>query len=194
MIRDQRFEIQSLQARSFRISWIVEDKSMNCGSCGAPVTRMGRSGRYYCDYCECAAVANPLNDSIDGLVLTGTTTETPCLTCDHTHLELGSLGKHPIQGCRRCQGVLLNRSTFAMLIRERRESYEGPDRTGEFDPALDGPRDHHSRLNCPKCCTLMDSFFYAGPGRVAIDSCSRCESVWLDCGEITSITEAPGLR
>jgi Zn-finger nucleic acid-binding protein len=167
---------------------------MNCESCGAPVSRMGRSGRYFCDYCSRLAVATPLENSEDGLVLTGTFSKTPCLTCDHTRLEIGSLGAYAVLGCRRCQGVLMKRAAFAKLIRERRESYDGPERTGDFDPALDGPRDHHSRLTCPKCHLSMDSFFYAGPGRVAIDSCGRCENVWLDCGEIASITEAPGLR
>ncbi|WP_044303244.1 TFIIB-type zinc ribbon-containing protein [Rhodopirellula sallentina] len=167
---------------------------MNCESCGAPVSRLGRAGRYYCDYCDCQSVATPLHDSVDGLVLTGTFTETPCLTCGDRNLELGSLDTYPIEGCRKCQGVLLQRSAFAQLVRERRAEYVGPDRTGEFDPALDGPRDHHSRLTCPSCQTLMDSFFYAGPGRVAIDSCCRCESVWLDCGEISRIAEAPGRR
>ncbi|WP_236696499.1 zf-TFIIB domain-containing protein [Rhodopirellula islandica] len=167
---------------------------MNCESCGAPVSRMGRSGRYYCDYCSRLAVKTPLANSSDGLVLTGTLSDTPCLTCDDTQLEIGSIDTHSIEGCRKCQGVLLNQATFATLVRERRKSYVGPDQTGEFAPALDGPRDHHSRLACPKCCLSMDSFFYAGPGRVAIDSCSRCETVWLDCGEVTSLAEAPGLR
>ncbi|WP_044257030.1 zf-TFIIB domain-containing protein [Rhodopirellula sp. SWK7] len=167
---------------------------MKCKSCGAPVKRLGRSGRYSCDYCDNEAVATPIENSLDGLVLTGTYSETPCLCCGETHLEIGSLDTFPIQGCRRCQGVLIKRSSFARLVKGRRESYEGPERTGEFDPALDGPRDHHSRLTCPQCRILMDSFFYAGPGRVAIDSCNRCETVWLDCGEITSIAEAPGRR
>ncbi|MEO9591917.1 hypothetical protein [Rhodopirellula bahusiensis] len=167
---------------------------MNCESCGAPITRMGRFGRYFCDHCDRKAVATPLKDSADGLVLTGTTTDIPCLTCEDTQLELGSLDTYPVEGCRRCQGILLKTSAFAKLIRKRRASYNGADHSGEFDPALDGPRDYHSRLTCPTCCLSMDSFFYAGPGRVAIDSCCRCETVWLDCGEVSSIIEAPGLR
>ncbi|MCM2369316.1 zf-TFIIB domain-containing protein [Aporhodopirellula aestuarii] len=167
---------------------------MKCESCGAPVMSLGRSGRYFCDYCDTEAVVTPLDESLDGLVLTGTFSETPCLTCGDTHLEIGSLDRHAIKGCRRCQGILISRSSFALLVHERRAAYGGADITPEFDPALDGPRDHHSRLMCPNCCVPMDSFFYAGPGRVAIDSCDRCERVWLDCGEITAITEAPGRR
>ncbi|WP_230253672.1 TFIIB-type zinc ribbon-containing protein [Rhodopirellula halodulae] len=116
------------------------------------------------------------------------------MTCANSMLEFGSLGSFAVEGCRRCHGVLLKRPVFAMLVQERRQAYTGPDRVGEFDPALDGPRDHHSRLTCPTCCVAMDSFFYAGPGRVAIDSCDRCESVWLDHGELSAITEAPGVR
>lgn len=169
---------------------------MKCQSCGAPVARLDRSGRYICDYCETEAIAETLADSVDRLVLTGTSSRERCPSCrrQDVRLEVGSMDEHPVLGCRNCQGVWLKRNSFAMLVHGRRAAYAGPDRTSDFELSVDGPRDHHNRLACPRCCTRMDSFFYAGPGRVAIDACDGCERVWLDCGEITRIAEAPGRR
>jgi Zn-finger nucleic acid-binding protein len=33
---------------------------------------------------------------------------------------------------------------------------------------------------------------YYGPGNVVIDTCSRCDLVWLDFGELQQISDAPG--
>jgi Zn-finger nucleic acid-binding protein len=38
----------------------------------------------------------------------------------------------------------------------------------------------------------MDVHPYYGPGNVVIDSCSACDLIWLDHGELTQITDAPG--
>lgn len=168
---------------------------MKCQSCAAPVAHLDRSGRYVCDYCETEAVAKALADSVDRLVLTGHASGIDCPVCDKPRrLETGSLDKEAILGCRRCQGIWIRRHSFARLVHGRRKSHVGVDRTSDFDLAVDGPRDHHDRLTCPTCCGTMESFYYAGPGRVAIDSCGICEHIWLDCGELTRIAEAPGRR
>jgi Zn-finger nucleic acid-binding protein len=38
----------------------------------------------------------------------------------------------------------------------------------------------------------METHPYYGPGNVIIDSCSRCELIWLDFGELKQIADAPG--
>ena len=38
----------------------------------------------------------------------------------------------------------------------------------------------------------MDVHPYYGPGNVVIDTCSACDMVWLDYGELKQITDAPG--
>lgn len=169
---------------------------MKCQSCAAPVSRLDRSGRYICEYCETEAIAEALADSVDRLVLTGTLSGQACPSCAAVgrNLEKGSLDEQPVLGCRECQGVWLHRSSFAKLVHGRRSAYTGPDRVSDFELTVDGPRDHHNRLACPHCCGTMESYYYAGPGRVAIDSCGTCEQIWLDCGELTRIAEAPGRR
>jgi len=38
----------------------------------------------------------------------------------------------------------------------------------------------------------MDTHPYYGPGNCVVDTCIRCGVIWLDYGEITVITNAPG--
>jgi Zn-finger nucleic acid-binding protein len=38
----------------------------------------------------------------------------------------------------------------------------------------------------------MDVHPYYGPGNIVIDSCSACDLIWLDHGELQQITDAPG--
>ena len=52
--------------------------------------------------------------------------------------------------------------------------------------------------DCPLCASplaralLDDVFAYYGPGNVVIDSCQRCDLIWLDFGELEQITTAGG--
>jgi hypothetical protein len=39
---------------------------------------------------------------------------------------------------------------------------------------------------------MMDVHPYFGPGNVIIDTCGKCDLVWLDFGELKQIEEAPG--
>jgi hypothetical protein len=38
----------------------------------------------------------------------------------------------------------------------------------------------------------MDTHPYYGPGNVVVDNCARCAVIWLDCGELAAIRDAPG--
>ena len=38
----------------------------------------------------------------------------------------------------------------------------------------------------------METHPYYGPGNVIIDSCTGCDLVWLDFGELAQIADAPG--
>jgi hypothetical protein len=38
----------------------------------------------------------------------------------------------------------------------------------------------------------MEVHPYYGPGNVVIDSCSACDLIWLDHGELKQISDAPG--
>jgi Zn-finger nucleic acid-binding protein len=38
----------------------------------------------------------------------------------------------------------------------------------------------------------MSTHPYYGPGNVVVDNCGRCDVIWLDCGELAIIRDAPG--
>ena len=38
----------------------------------------------------------------------------------------------------------------------------------------------------------MEVHPYYGPGNVIIDSCTTCDFLWLDAGELRQISDAPG--
>jgi hypothetical protein len=40
---------------------------------------------------------------------------------------------------------------------------------------------------------MMDVHPYYGPGNVVVDTCRKCDLVWLDFGELQQIGDAPGL-
>jgi phage FluMu protein Com len=47
-----------------------------------------------------------------------------------------------------------------------------------------------ARDRCPKCGALLVAVHYRG---VELDKCSRCQGVWLDCGELDQVTaQEPG--
>ncbi len=47
-------------------------------------------------------------------------------------------------------------------------------------------------LTCPRCHTRLATHPYYGPGNVVVDSCGRCDVIWLDFGELRQILDAPG--
>lgn len=57
-------------------------------------------------------------------------------------------------------------------------------------------------LSCPKCGADMEVLEYARSSQVLIDTCTKCEGVWLDMGEVRELEvfferargEARGLR
>ena len=93
-----------------------------------------------------------------------------------------------VEHCERCRGILLARRAFGEAVTRRRARESG-------DPAppvpLD-PRELTRVLACPSCHAPLDVHPYYGPGNVVIDSCQRCDLIWLDFGELEQITEAGG--
>ena len=95
---------------------------------------------------------------------------------------------YSVQHCGRCRGLLMDRWTFVEIVTRRRASAGGP---GTPPGQLDA-RELRREVTCPFCHQRMDVHPYYGPGNVVIDTCERCDAVWLDSGELTQIVDAPG--
>jgi Zn-finger nucleic acid-binding protein len=95
---------------------------------------------------------------------------------------------HPVRYCRNCRGVLIERRSFASVVEKRRA-------WAHSTPAPPIPLDRaelERQVRCPACAGPMMTHPYYGPGNVVIDGCQACELVWLDCGELKQIVDAPG--
>jgi Zn-finger nucleic acid-binding protein len=142
---------------------------------------------YFCRYCGSFHFLD--TPEIDGIrVLETPAQAASCPRCS-TRLATAQLdGAHPVHCCTTCRGVLLPRTTFAHVVYTRRTWA-----ASQPVPPLPLDRRELERIvACPWCSHRMDVHPYYGPGNVIIDSCTACDLVWLDVGELKQIADAPG--
>jgi Zn-finger nucleic acid-binding protein len=112
----------------------------------------------------------------------------PCPLCRALLAKALLDGRYSVQYCERCRGVVLERASFADAVVGRRAQATGP---GMQPTPLDR-KELERRVTCPSCRTMMEVHPYFGPGNVIIDTCGKCDLVWLDFGELKQIEDAPG--
>ena len=160
---------------------------MNCSNCGAAMELV--AGRRYFRCAHCGSYSFPDGPEADGIRVIGNTPDPlscPVCSVDMARALLDSI--HPIDYCGTCRGVLLPRQTFAGVVNARRAWAATP-------PAEPVPFDRgelQRRLSCPKCRSPFETYPHYGPGAVVIDSCTTCDLIWLDFGEMRQIVDAPG--
>ncbi len=155
---------------------------MNCKNCGAPMRPAGGGDYLVCDHCTSFHFPER---SGDGVRSAGEPAGLDCPVC-HEGLVVAFVRRHRVQACPRCQGVLVDPGTLALLVDELRARHEGPRLPPRPLEAEAGSR----RLTCPRCHAPLDLHPYYGPGRVLIDTCGACALVWLDRGEIATIARS----
>lgn len=162
---------------------------MNCRNCGAPMRPVENRDYLTCPYCGTFHFPGPLADSADRVVPLAERTDVGCPACD-LPLMHGAVEGVRVLFCETCRGVLADSDSFAMIVQCRRAHHTGPPQ----QPRPIDPVELERQLICPACRHVMDVHPYYGPGNVVIDSCSHCQLVWLDHGEIAAIERAPGRR
>jgi Zn-finger nucleic acid-binding protein len=120
--------------------------------------------------------------------LTGQATGVACPHC-HQETEFAHVLKLKVVACPACHGFLAQSKDFAGLVAAVRSHFRGKESVQRFEPA-----EMQVRRQCPTCGKTMETHPYAGPGSVVVDSCSPCQTVWLDGGELERIERAPGRR
>jgi Zn-finger nucleic acid-binding protein len=146
-----------------------------------------RQRYYHCRHCGSFHFIE--TEERDGVrALGGTTDRTSCPLCGAALTRALVDDRYPVEHCARCRGVLMPRATFGTVIASRRANASG---AGVSPVPLD-QRELQRHLVCPACHASMDVHPYAGPGAVVIDTCSRCDLIWLDRGELKQISDAPG--
>jgi Zn-finger nucleic acid-binding protein len=161
------------------------DRTVNCRNCGAAMELFERRKYYFCRYC---GSFHFIESASAGGVETLAPSESPCAVCS-APLAKAILDKlHVIKYCERCRGVLLPRAVFSSVIEARRAFAVDPPTP---PPPLDR-RELQRQLACPDCRRRMEVHPYYGPGNIVIDSCSACNAIWLDHGEMQQIVDTPG--
>ena len=110
----------------------------------------------------------------------------PACTIAMAHALLDD--EHPIEFCARCRGILLPRTTFAVVTQKRRAWATSP----PAQPSPLDPGELRRQLACPRCGRMIQTYPHSGPGNVIIDNCTGCDVIWLDFGEMRQIVDAPG--
>jgi len=138
---------------------------------------------FICDYCRQVYVPQ---ENADGVRMLGEASELECPVCS-VPLVHASMARHRLLYCQHCRGTLVGMGEFTALIGDLRSETHG----GPATPRAPAPDELQRRLRCPQCHGAMDAHYYAGPGNIVIDDCSRCELNWLDEGELRTIAHAP---
>jgi len=159
---------------------------MNCRNCGAAMELFERRKYYYCRYCGTFHFIETAE--MDGVQVLERSSDTPCPACEAPLAKALLDNVHSIRYCEKCRGVLLPRSAFVDVINARRAFATG----APVAPLPLDERELQRRVICPTCRQRMDVHPYFGPGNVVIDSCTACDMIWLDFGELKQVTDAPG--
>ena len=141
---------------------------------------------YFCSFCGTFHfIETPAED---GIRVLAEPSARACPLCRAPLVKALLDDDYSVEHCEQCRGVLIARTPFAEAIGRRRSRESGP----PAPPVPIDDRELKRRLLCPSCRAEMLVHPYYGPGNVIIDSCSRCDLIWLDYGELKQITDAPG--
>ena len=160
---------------------------MNCSNCGAAMTLVASRRYFLCGHC--GTYHFPDTVAADGVRLVGQLPDAPnCPTCKIALAHALLDDEHQIDFCAKCRGILLPRTSFALVTQKRRAWATS---TPVVPLPLNG-EELRRQIACPKCNRPFNAYPHSGPGNVVIDNCSHCDVIWLDFGEMRQIVEAPG--
>lgn len=162
---------------------------MHCHNCGAPLELADGRTILTCTYCQSLQRLDCPTDDGDRVVSFDRPSGLNCPRCQQELVEAAVDGRS-VNYCNSCRGILIETPVFAEVTRKRRATYRGT----EIQPQPIAPETLLESKDCPQCGKAMDVHPHYGPGRAVIDSCHRCNLVWLDNSELTSIERTPGRR
>jgi Zn-finger nucleic acid-binding protein len=158
--------------------------AMNCMACGAAMRPVTNRDYLVCEYCSSFhfPAASP-----DGVKVLGEPSKLRCPVCALSLLS-GAAENHAVLECERCQGLLLTAGAFGELARIRHA------RNGKRPVPVDAIREPSRHLRCPQCNHWLDRHpYYGGPAHLMIDSCERCNLLWLERGVLAAVQDGPAI-
>ena len=152
---------------------------MNCPGCGAAMRPAGNRNYFLCDHC--GGYHFP-QETGDGVCPTDEPAGCDCPVCA-LPLVSALIDGEVVAYCGRCRGFLTLIPTFGGIVEKRRSKHT----PNEEQPAPFDPAELKRVLKCPRCHKRMEAHPYAGGGNAVVDSCERCQLIWLDAGELPII-------
>lgn len=162
--------------------------AISCQKCGGVARVVAGQEYHHCVYCT--SLIQVAEVSVDRIEPTGTILDCQCPSCTAL-LQTGLVDGRRALYCNTCFGVLLRQDDFGGIVRERQAKRVGME---PVEPRPIDPAAFVRRLNCPSCDKVMETHPYYGPGNIVIDSCTACNFIWLDHGELTSVEQASAPR
>jgi uncharacterized protein len=106
-----------------------------------------------------------------------------------------------VDQCPKCNGIWLDKGELARIEKSRENDYREIIKNTAYADKIDGfvemtnnapliatdrPTEDNT-LNCPSCGDLLYKKEHGFFSKVMIDSCIKCNGIWLDKGELQAI-------
>ena len=152
---------------------------MNCPACGAEMAWIANRHHFRCAYCGRFEFPE---ETGDGVSVLSEPFGGSCPVCQ-LPLQAAEIEGESVGYCGQCRGFLTSLTAFGRIVTQRRAKH-GPNerRADPFDP-----EELRRVLNCPHCRGHMEAHPYFGGGNAVVDTCDRCNLIWLDAGELAVI-------
>jgi Zn-finger nucleic acid-binding protein len=118
----------------------------------------------------------------DGVTVKGEPTGAVCPVCG-VPLKSAEIEGEAVCYCERCRGFLTQLESFTWIVAKRRSLRGATENCADPFDAVEMQR----VLTCPNCREHMEAHPYFGGGNVVVDSCAKCQLIWLDAGELAII-------
>ena len=151
---------------------------MNCPGCGAAMQIAGNRRHFRCDHCGNFHFPEETGDGVAPL---GEPAGCDCPVC-RVPLQKALIDGEPVAtaSAAAASWPAPRRSAASLPSRKHHGPHERI--TEPFDPA-----DLRRGLSCPGCHKRMEAHPYFGGGNAVVDTCDRCNLIWLDAGELAVI-------
>lgn len=182
-----------------RTNMTTSPQSMNCPTCGAPVS----SDATQCEHCgsRLAVVACP---SCFGMVFAGAKFCSHCgaaiarqevdaaaeLLCPRCQVDMQAIviGQTNLRECPNCEGIWADTESLQRICADR-EQQSAVLGVAQSLPTVETNLERNIRyVPCPVCQTLMNRVAFAHCSRVVVDVC-RAHGTWFDKDELRRIVE-----
>ncbi|MFN4219383.1 MAG: zf-TFIIB domain-containing protein [bacterium] len=100
------------------------------------------------------------------------------------HLKKANLENIEIDICENCGGIWFDKSELGQAVKISSEEIQKLTNILENTNQVEK---EDVELNCPRCDIPMMKYRYMYTSNIYIDSCEKCEGIWIDKGELIQI-------